>query len=75
MIPELSDADAQNLASMFKLSGGQIENVVRRKTIQSVLHGEITNFNKLKYYCEEELKSGKKTNDNRNPKIGFRIFN
>lgn len=75
MVPELSDADAQNLACMFKLSGGQIENVVRRKTIQSVLHGEITNFNKLKYYCEEELKSGKKTNDNRNPKIGFRIFN
>lgn len=75
MVTELSDDDAQKLASMFKLSGGQIENVVRRKTIQSVLHGEITNFNKLKYYCEEELKSGKKTNDNRYSHIGFRVFN
>lgn len=75
MVPELSDDDAQILARMYKLSGGQIENVVRRKTIQAVLHGETANFKQLEFYCEEELKSSKKANDNRYSHIGFRVFN
>jgi hypothetical protein len=39
MLPELSPAGAETLASRFDFSGGQIENVVRRFTVDSVLAG------------------------------------
>jgi hypothetical protein len=39
MLPELSPGDAKTLASRFDFSGGQIENVVRRFTVDSVLTG------------------------------------
>jgi SpoVK/Ycf46/Vps4 family AAA+-type ATPase len=39
MLPEFSQADAETLASRFDFSGGQIENVVRRFTVDLVLTG------------------------------------
>ena len=55
MMPELSDADAQYLSSKFELSGGQIENIVRKKTIQSILQGKEPAIEEiLRFCCEEE---------------------
>jgi hypothetical protein len=60
MLPELSPACAEALASRFDFSGGQIENVVRRFTVDSVLtgngpSGEITpSFDVLLPFCQDE---------------------
>ena len=55
MMPELSEADARYLASKFEFSGAQIENIVRKKTIQSILYGsEPSREELLGYCCEEE---------------------
>ena len=43
MIPELSESDATTLAAAHELSGGQIENVARKHSINVVLHGEQEN--------------------------------
>lgn len=40
MIPDLSDKDAQELAGKFDFCGGQIENVARKYSINSILHGD-----------------------------------
>ena len=55
MMPELSDVDAQYLSGKFELSGGQIENIVRKKTIQSILQGKEPEIEEiLRFCCEEE---------------------
>ena len=55
MIPELSDCEYTTLANKYELSGGQIENVARRYTINNILHGECDNRMKLiTDYCESE---------------------
>ena len=55
MMPELSYTDAQYLSGKFELSGGQIENIVRKKTIQSILQGKEPDIDEiLRFCCEEE---------------------
>ena len=44
MIPELTESDATTLATAHELSGGQIENVARKHSINVVLHGEQENL-------------------------------
>ena len=65
MMPELSDVDANYLASKFEFSGGQIENVVRKYTIDSLLSSEEASYNQIHQFCLEE--SGYKETK----KIGF----
>ena len=68
-IPELSEKDALAISTMFNLSGGQIDNVVRRWNIDEILYGaSINDFNKLVELCKSE--SLEKMN---NKKIGFAI--
>lgn len=38
MIPDLNDMDAKTLAAKYDFSGGQIENIARHYTIDSILH-------------------------------------
>lgn len=54
MMPELSEEDAQRLAGDFDFSGGQIENICRKKTINEVLSNADTNFEQLRQYCRDE---------------------
>ena len=55
MIPELSDTDAMTLAKAFDLSGGQIENVARKNTINNILHGDSSDrLDTLMGYCKDE---------------------
>ena len=55
MIPDLSDDESDVLAKAFELSGGQIENVVRKNTINQILHGDSSDrLNILMNYCKAE---------------------
>ena len=51
MIPAMSDQDAMSLATEFDLSGGQIENIARKRTVELILSGEEPTLEKLREYC------------------------
>ena len=40
MLPSLTENDAQTLASQFDLSGGEIENITRKYTVNAILSGQ-----------------------------------
>lgn len=70
MLKGLEENDYSTLASRFQFSGGQIENVVRKSTVDYILSGEKTSLATVCKFCEEEsfkTKEGLKTR-----KIGFR---
>ena len=68
MILPLNDADASYLAGKYDFSGGEIENIARHFTIQSILHGQPENMAKsLVEFCENERLEGSRTKR----KIGF----
>ena len=55
MIPDLSDMDIQTLASKYDFSGGQIENIARHYTIDSILHGNTGDaLSMLIAHCDNE---------------------
>ena len=55
MIPGLTDTEATTLGKAFELSGGQIENVARKDTINRILHGDSSNhLSILMDYCKNE---------------------
>jgi len=53
-IPELSAEDANKLAEAFDLSGGQIENIARKRTIAGILNGNDPEITDLIKICGEE---------------------
>ena len=68
MIPELTDNDAKQLASTFDFSGGQIENIARKHSINMVLYGEQANLldTLMEYAAAEKISSKRICN-----RIGF----
>ena len=68
MIPGMSDQDALSLASEFDLSGGQIENIARKRTVELILSGEEPTLEKLREYCVSETISSQY---GKTGKIGF----
>ena len=68
MIPSLSTEECHNLAEMYDLSGGQMENVSRKFTINAILHGDETDrMEVLRSYCGAE----KLENKTQSKRIGF----
>lgn len=68
MIPSLEDADASFLAARYDFSGGEIENIARHYTIQTILHGRPEKMVKsLTEFCESERLEDARTKR----KIGF----
>ncbi len=67
MMPSLAAADAKILAREFDMSGGEIENIERKQTVDAILSDEKeADLPKLKYLCSHErLNNGKST------RIGF----
>ena len=55
MLPELTEPEALRLATEFNFSGGQIENVTRKREIQSIIGLEEPGFADILSYCREEL--------------------
>ncbi len=54
IIDSLSEEDALLLASRYDFSGGQIENVARKVTIDRILYGQPVTLEQLDAYCREE---------------------
>ena len=55
MIPDLTEKEVTTLAKAFELSGGQIENIACKNTINRILHGDSSDrLNILMDYCKAE---------------------
>lgn len=65
-LPVLSLSQCETLATCFDFSGGQIDNIVRKKEILEIIHGIPVDFNNIIDFCKTELLS--KSN---RVKIGF----
>jgi hypothetical protein len=66
MIPALSADEAENLAVSYNFSGGQIENIARKRAIDSILTGTEPSPEVIHGYCKDELHY-----KNEKRKIGF----
>ncbi len=64
-LPQLSEVDAMRLASSYDFSGGEIDNIVRKATMDEVISGNSPSMDRLITLCSEE-KIGKNVK-----KIGF----
>ena len=69
MLKDISADDARQLAAHFDFSGGQIENIARKRTVDYILSGKNASLEEIKEYCRAELLSN---NKERRP-IGFKI--
>lgn len=55
MLPSLSEEMALQLATTYDFSGGQIENIVRKCDVESILYGESSvDAEKIQRFCQEE---------------------
>lgn len=54
MMPDLSDDDATILAERYDFSGGQMENITRKATVEHILTGQMPSLETLIGFCEEE---------------------
>ncbi len=55
MLPTLNSDMALQLAASFDFSGGQIENIVRKCDVESILYGETSvDDDKIRRFCQEE---------------------
>lgn len=55
MLPELGDREARTLATRYDFSGGQIENVARKRTVQRILYNRDTaTLDELTALCDSE---------------------
>ena len=68
MMQDLPEQEALTLANSFNFTGGQIENVLRKRTIRFVLDGTQPTLEDLVAYCQEETLIAKGTTT----PIGFR---
>lgn len=55
MIPTLDEQTAAMFAERYDFSGGQIENIARKRTVDMILQGEEPSFEQLDEYCRSEI--------------------
>ncbi len=67
LIPDLSKNEVDVLADKFAFSGGQIENIARRRTVAEVFNNKAPSLEKLIDFCIEE-----KSETDESVKIGFK---
>jgi len=63
----LSEQYASELAANYSFSGGEIDNIVRKVTMEEVLKGERPGFKEITGFCDSE----KFTNNAGNKRLGF----
>ena len=68
MIPNLDEGVALSLAAQYDFSGGQIENIARKRTVSLILNGAEPSAEQLNDFCRAEILSHKPTEHR---KIGF----
>ena len=71
MIHSLTKQEALELSNSFDFSGGEIENIVRKYTIDSILTNTKPSIDKIRMYCETEKLENKNSPKN---KIGFNYY-
>lgn len=54
LIPELAEGEPERLAGKYAFSGGQIENISRKRIVQSVLSGHDPTIEEIEQMCREE---------------------
>ena len=67
MIPTLKPAQITSLANKYDFSGGQIENIARKCTVEHILTGKNPTTETLYKFCDNE----QLTNREANRKVGF----
>ena len=67
MLPTLSESDAMMLAMKYDFSGGQIENIARKQTVEEILTGNEFDINRIIEFCNAERLS----NSTVRSRIGF----
>ena len=68
MLKDISADDARQLASRFDFSGGQIENIARKRTVDYILSGKFASLSEIESYCRAEL-----LGDKERKSIGFKL--
>ena len=69
MIPTLSIDEAYSLASEYSLSGGQIENIARKRMVDYILYDKSASLDTLRTYCDSE---SLEHIQRKHPVVGFR---
>ena len=72
MMTSLTDNDANTLAKKYDLSGGEIENIVRKTEIYNILYNQECTLHQIQEMCEDEKLNSKQQN---NKSIGFKTNN
>lgn len=55
MLPDMDESNIKAMAERFSISGGQIENAVRKIMIESILKGRPLNTDEVIAICEDEV--------------------
>jgi hypothetical protein len=66
LISDLSESDASVLAEKFNFSGGQIENIARKRSIRKSVFGIVPTLEDMVEFCEDET-----IMETKDKKIGF----
>lgn len=66
IIPDLTAREAKMLAERYDFSGGQMENIVRKRTVNNIICGRKPSFKEIDNYCSQEL-----INNDGNKQVGF----
>ena len=69
MFPILTDFEIDELTKQYDLSGGQINNVIRKCEMFEIVKGQTTTFKVIEEFCEMEL-----LGDRNRQKLGFFTF-
>ena len=67
LIPSLTLDEAKELADTYDFSGGEIENISRKFTVENILYGDILSLSDLHRFCQTE----KLDNNHQRKRIGF----
>ena len=60
MMKDISADDARQLAAHYDFSGGQIENIALKRTVDYILSGQFASLHEIEAYCQSELLDNKK---------------
>lgn len=61
MLPDMDESNIKAMAERFSISGGQIENAVRKMMIESILKGRPLNTDEIVAICEQEVQKKRVT--------------
>ena len=54
MVDDISDSEAESLATEYSFTGGQIENITRKLDVDYILYGTTPNLEKIHTLCKSE---------------------